>query len=176
MSVKIEGWWSSRLRGRGIVFGLIIAAALRVVGCAASGPADPKCAENQPKDAGSVQPLPPKPDERADNSACLDCHMDFAEELIVTKHLENGFACTACHGESVAHGEDEANVTKPDVLLGRTQIGPFCKMCHPEHKSTPDYEDFVREWRGRRRPSGVMLLDDATCTDCHGRHVIIGAG
>jgi hypothetical protein len=120
--------------------------------------------------------LPTEPDEKASNTACLDCHLDFAEELIAAKHLENGFACTACHGNSAAHGEDEANVTSPDVLFGRAQIGPFCKRCHPDHPSTPAYEDFINEWLGRRRPNGAVLLKDATCTDCHGQHTINVAG
>lgn len=118
----------------------------------------------------------PEPNTQADNSACLDCHLDFADEELVSAHLEQGFGCTACHGESVAHGEDEANVTKPDVLFGRSQVDSFCTLCHDAHKGDNRYDDFMKEWQGRRRPTGVMLLDNAPCTDCHGSHVMISEG
>ncbi len=126
--------------------------------------------------AGSSGLVRPAPVDRASNLACLDCHADLANELIASAHLKKGYACTACHGPSVAHGEDEANVIKPDVLFGRTEITPFCKLCHPEHKKSDAYDDFIQQWRGQRRPTGVMILNDATCTDCHGRHLMIGAG
>ena len=180
MATTIAGRLSSRAGSRGIVSCLITILALNTCGWAISGCMSPKPAvspqKDQPESAGSTGLLRPKPDEHADNSACLDCHMDFADELIAARHLRNGFACIACHGESVAHGEDEANVTKPDVLFGRAQIAPFCRQCHRTHESGKKYDEFVKEWRGRRRPTGVMLLDDATCTDCHGRHVLIGEG
>jgi len=149
------------------------------------GSAFPGCMSDEPADTPEAKPperlstaglLQPEPDESADNSPRLDCHMDFVDEPISVNHLEHGFACTACHGKSVAHGEDEANVTKPDVLFGRMQITPFCQLCHPTHEPGEAYDEFVKEWRGRRRPNGVMLLDDATCTDCHGRHFRLGAG
>jgi len=144
-----------------------------VGGCkSSSSVGDSQSRQTEP--ASSTSFVRPGPVRQADNSACLDCHLDFADEMIVSVHLKQGFGCTACHGESVAHGEDEANVTKPDVLFGRTQITPFCELCHESHKSDEKYNEFMQEWRGRRRPSGVMLLDDATCTDCHGRHVLIG--
>jgi len=166
MAEKTGSWLSRRAGGYKVAFGLVMVIILGLVGWSMYGNMrSPLCGKD-------FFGLPTEPDEKADNSACLDCHMDFAEELIAAKHLENGFACTACHGNSVAHGEDEGNVTKPDVLFGRAQIGVFCKRCHPEHPSTPAYEDFLDEWLGRRRPSGVVLLKDATCTDCHGRHTI----
>ena len=146
-----------------------------ICGCKDSKPQSSPQVEH-PRTAGPPTASPPKANRQADNVACLDCHMDFADELISAKHLDKGFACTACHGESIAHGEDEGNVTKPDVLFGRTQITPFCRQCHPTHKSGAEYDAFVKKWRGQRRPTGVMLLDDATCTDCHGRHALAGEG
>jgi len=179
MTTKVTGRLSSRAGGRGILVYLIAVTALgigvwAIRGCASRKPTSTLLRDDRLTGTDSMGLLRPKPDEQADNSACLDCHMDFADEMISAEHLKEGFACTACHGESVAHGEDEANVTKPDVLFGRTQIGPFCKLCHHKHESGEKYDEFVREWRGRRRPTGVMLLDDATCTDCHGRHALIG--
>ncbi len=66
---------------------------------------------------------------KADNSECLVCHMDFKSELISSRHEEEGVGCTYCHGESLAHGDDESNIIKPDVLFGRAEIRGYCK--HP---------------------------------------------
>ena len=35
------------------------------------------------------------------------------------------------------------------------------------------YKAFVKEWSGRRRPNGRMVLPDSVCTDCHGNHAIL---
>ena len=83
-------------------------------GCKDSKPQSSPQVEH-PRTAGPPTASPPKANRQADNAACLDCHMDFADELISAKHLDKGFACTACHGESIAHGEDEGNVTKPEL-------------------------------------------------------------
>ena len=157
---------------------VVLAVCLTVVGIDLTGcdsPPQTGDAADAHRPAAEVVVLTrPEADKEADNSACLDCHADFADEPMVVTHLEEGLGCTACHGESVAHGEDEANVIKPDVLFGRTHVTPFCKLCHPTHPTGEKYDAFVEKWRGERRPTGVMLLEDGTCTDCHGRHILIG--
>jgi hypothetical protein len=110
-----------------------------------------------------------------DNSVCLVCHMDFETEDLVAAHLKAGIVCAGCHGLSEAHRSDEANITKPDVLFGRATIGPFCKACHPTHKSGHQYQVFLNDWQGRRRPNGRLITADSTCTDCHGNHAILRA-
>src|SRR4051812_1957955 len=50
----------------------------------------------------------PKP--AADNAACLVCHANFKKETLASAHEAHGVACTKCHGPSVAHRNDEANV------------------------------------------------------------------
>lgn len=111
--------------------------------------------------------------DAADNSECLICHMDFGAEEISAKHEKAGVGCTNCHGDSLAHGDDELNITPPDRLFGRAEIVPFCKGCHPAHVKGAVYEDFVKQWHSRRRPNGRMILDDSVCTDCHGNHAIL---
>ena len=66
-----------------------------------------------------------------ENAECLICHMDFESEELSVKHDEAGTGCISCHGASLAHGDDELNITPPDKLFGRAEIERFCKGCHP---------------------------------------------
>jgi len=110
---------------------------------------------------------------QTDNSACLVCHMDLADEPIAAKHVAAEIVCVSCHGPSEEHGGDELNIISPDVTFGRSEIVPFCKSCHPTHKTGEDYDEFVKKWYGKRRPNGRMVLDNPVCTDCHGNHAIL---
>lgn len=120
--------------------------------------------------AGHEAPLKTR---QVDNSECLICHMDFKTEVLSVRHEKAGVGCTSCHGTSLAHGDDELNVTPPDRLFGRAEVVPFCKACHPTHKTGKVYNAFLRKWHGRRRPNGRMVLDDSVCTDCHGNHAVL---
>ena len=108
-----------------------------------------------------------------DNSVCLVCHLDLETEDLAAAHLKAGIVCAGCHGASETHRSDEANITKADFMFGRAEISPFCKACHPKHKIGKQYQVFLKEWSGRRRPNGRMVLADSTCTDCHGNHAIL---
>jgi len=94
---------------------------------------------------------------------------------VAQKRVGVRIVCTTCHGPSLAHGNDELNITTPDGLFGRTEINPFCKTCRPTHKTGKVYHTFVKNWYGKRRPNGRMILDDSVCTDCHGNHAILRA-
>ncbi|MHC4637371.1 MAG: cytochrome c3 family protein [Planctomycetota bacterium] len=110
---------------------------------------------------------------KADNAECLICHLDFKSELISSRHEKEGVGCTYCHGQSLAHGDDESNIIKPDLLFGRAEIRDYCKQCHPVHRKTSNYNDFVKKWYGKRRPNGRIVTDDSACTDCHGNHAVL---
>lgn len=120
-----------------------------------------------------TRPLLQDADGQEDNSVCLVCHIDLEAEEMVVAHLDAGIVCANCHGASEEHRSDELNITPPQVLYGRADIGPFCKACHPKHKTGRQYDIFVKQWLGRRRPNGRMITADSTCTDCHGNHVIL---
>ena len=109
----------------------------------------------------------------SDNSECLICHMDFKNEELSVKHDQVGIGCINCHGDSLAHGDDELNITPPDRLYGRAEILPFCKGCHSTHMEGKVYDEFVKNWHSKRRPNGRMILDDSVCTDCHGNHAVL---
>jgi len=113
------------------------------------------------------------PGDQTDNSACLVCHIDLQDEQIAADHLEAGIVCAACHGPSEPHRSDELNVITPDVTFGRSEIEVFCKACHPVHKMSEGYDAFVKQWYGKRRPNGRMVLDNSVCTDCHGNHAVL---
>jgi hypothetical protein len=122
--------------------------------------------------AGCLPREPTSPGSRpsvsdVDNSECLICHMDFKSEVISAKHEKARVGCVTCHGPSLAHGDDELNITPPDRLFGRAEIARFCKGCH--------YDDFVKKWHSKRRANGRMVLDDSVCTDCHGNHAVLRA-
>jgi len=153
-----------RLRVPCVLIGVVLAAG----GCAPhKGPtAKSKPPETKQKRAAVAL-------DAADNSECLICHMDFKGEEISAGHEQAGIGCIGCHGDSLAHGDDELNITPPDKLFGRAEIVPFCKGCHPTHVEGRVYDDFVKQWHSKRRPNGRMIVDDSVCTDCHGNHAIL---
>ena len=72
------------------------------------------------------------PDEGpvADNSACYCCHRNYEEEAMVQEHAKANVGCVKCHGESIAHRNDEDNITPPDVIYASDQIEKACQKCH----------------------------------------------
>ena len=129
---------------------------------------------DQPKQAAKPTPKPPQP---ADNSECLVCHNDFEQEPLSAKHEQAGVGCIGCHGPSGDHGGDELNILLPDVLFGRAEITPFCRMCHKQedHPKGEAYDQFLKKWSGKYRPNGRMIHSKSICTDCHGNHAILSA-
>ncbi|MHC4060317.1 MAG: 3-keto-disaccharide hydrolase [Planctomycetota bacterium] len=107
------------------------------------------------------------------NSLCYVCHIDLNAEQITTLHLAQGITCDSCHGRSSHHMNDEMLMTKPDILFGRTEVEPMCRLCHQTHKDPNAVAAFRREWAGRTRPNGRAVTEESICTDCHGTHNII---
>ncbi len=150
---------SGRMSVSAIAAGLAFGAVLISSGCALHKHGHGSRATSTAP-AGLVKP---EKNKKADNTACLDCHADLAEEMIAAKHLKKGYGCAACHGDSIAHGEDEANITNPDVLFGRAEVTPFCKLCHPKHEESKKLrrlrQGVARKARPDRRddPQGCNL-------------------
>jgi len=109
-----------------------------------------------------------------DNFACLVCHPNLGDELLVAKHLPHGVTCAFCHGLSSDHRNDESNQTKADVLFGRAEVEPFCRKCHGKHDHPDKVNAFLAECQGTVRPNGRLILGQAVCTDCHGAHALKG--
>ena len=143
-------------------------------------------AEEPPKDPAKP-PLPPlkvtsdaplllgapaaaKPGEtakpKADNFACYVCHANYEDEPMVVSHAKEDVGCVKCHGESIAHRNDEDNVTPPDIMYPQEAIDKACAECHDTHDA-PAVKIVIR-WQercpGKEDPSQIV------CTDCHGEH------
>ena len=110
--------------------------------------------------------------ESGGNSKCYVCHPSLKTEDISTIHLSEDVTCDQCHGPSIEHMHDEMLMTKPDVLLGRSEVEQLCGKCHTNHENPEKVKAFEEKWAGRIRPNGRAITSDSVCTDCHGTHNI----
>jgi hypothetical protein len=117
------------------------------------GPAGKKSVERQ---AGPM----------ADNTACYVCHANYQEEQMAAAHAKANVGCVKCHGPSVAHRNDEANVTPPDIIYPAAKIDAACGKCHDTHDAAAT--KVLARWQDRcaRRLDPKRIV----CTDCHGEH------
>ena len=122
----------------------------------------PLLLEEPPPSTGSVDPEKP----RADNSACFVCHSNFQDELIVTAHAKENIGCIKCHGSSVAHRNDEDNVTAPDKMFASVRIDKACRQCHEDHNAS--VRKVIKMFQARFPPNTDPK--NVVCTDCHGEH------
>lgn len=104
------------------------------------------------------------------NPFCKACHLDFDEEHLVLAHKAAGIGCERCHGESLRHRSDEANVTPPELMYPKERINPTCMMCHPRHE--------IQQVESHRSilQANLSVFETPSsgeharkyCTDCHG--------
>lgn len=104
------------------------------------------------------------------NPFCRACHLDFDEEELALDHELAGIGCERCHGESLRHRSDEANVTPPELMWPKERINPMCMMCHPRHeiRHVKDHQPILE--------AGLSIFEEMPsdenarnyCTDCHG--------
>jgi hypothetical protein len=102
----------------------------------------------------------------AANTACFVCHANYRAEFLVVRHAKAGIGCTNCHGESLAHKNDENNTTPPEIMYPGEKIDPFCRGCHTAHDVSPG--KVVA--RGMERGLDKVDPDKIVCTHCHGDH------
>jgi hypothetical protein len=101
-----------------------------------------------------------------ENTACFVCHANYRSEYLVSRHAQANIGCAVCHGQSLAHKNDENNTTPPEKMYSADKIDPFCQGCHNSHNVPPG--KVIVRW--------VKLNPDKTdpdkivCTDCHGEH------
>ncbi len=102
----------------------------------------------------------------ADNGACYCCHRNYEEELMVQQHAKANVGCVKCHGESVAHRNDEDNITPPDMIYAADQIEKNCEKCHDSHDAPA--KKVIAAWQ--EKCPAKTHVEDLLCTDCHGDH------
>lgn len=102
----------------------------------------------------------------AENMTCFVCHTNYRSEYLVSRHAQANIGCAGCHGQSLAHKNDENNTTPPDKIYSADKINPFCQGCHKSHDVPPG--KVVALWT-KRNPDKTDL-DKIVCTDCHGDH------
>jgi hypothetical protein len=106
------------------------------------------------------------PKLKADNQSCFVCHDNYQEEDLASVHAQNNVGCIKCHGESLAHRNDENNITPPQRMYPGDKIDEACKECHSEHNAPAT--KVVATWLAKcpqKKQPGTLL-----CTDCHGDH------
>ena len=102
----------------------------------------------------------------ADNSSCLVCHANFRKEGLAATHASNAVGCSSCHGPSIAHRNDEANIIPPDHMFAVESIDSSCARCHEGHDVEP--RAVVKRFLERSpKPTDTKSL---VCTSCHGEH------
>ena len=105
----------------------------------------------------------------ADNSRCLHCHLNLADEELAMTHARADIGCAKCHGNCDAHIADESwasggNGTPPGIMYPRDKVQAACMKCHPRDKI--DIDEHADWLTGK--------VKDKICTDCHGKHRIPG--
>jgi formate-dependent nitrite reductase cytochrome c552 subunit len=134
---------------------------------------------------------------QTNNATCFVCHANYAEEPFAQRHAKADIGCSDCHGESIAHKNDENHTTPPDKMYPAGDIDPACRKCHSSHdvpalkvvsrwkerigdektdvlcKECHESHDFpaakvVRKWQ--ERTGQKEQVEPITCTDCHGNH------
>jgi hypothetical protein len=136
-------------------------------------PETPGQDSNEPKAADDYYSRPAE--AFVANPFCRACHLDFDEDELALNHEIAGIGCERCHGESLRHRSDEANITPPQLMYPKERINPTCMMCHPRHEIQHQEE---------HRPileAGLSIFEDEEgagddpdarkyCIDCHGPH------
>jgi hypothetical protein len=118
------------------------------------------------EDPPEVDPLAVPLGPVADNTACFVCHTNYEEEEFADAHAKANVGCMECHGKSLAHRDDEDNITPPDTMYPPENIQANCEKCHDEHDVAP--VDVITRWQ--ERCASKTDPKEIGCMDCHGYH------
>jgi formate-dependent nitrite reductase cytochrome c552 subunit len=139
----------------------------------------------------------PVTEAEAKNATCYVCHANYQQEELSQWHAKNNIGCADCHGESIAHKNDENHQTPPDKMYAADGIDEACRKCHTSHDIQP--EEVVLRWQqrtGNKKTIGLCEIcheshdvpaaqvvrswqkrtgqkeqaEPIVCTDCHGEH------
>jgi len=106
------------------------------------------------------------------NPFCKACHADFDDEQFALAHKAAGIGCERCHGESLRHRSDEANVTPPELMYPKERINPTCMMCHPRQtiRAVDEHRPILEAGLSIFETAPANESSPKYCTDCHGSH------
>jgi len=119
---------------------------------------------NEPADTEKVLT-----EAEAKNATCYVCHINYQDESFAQWHAKANIACVDCHGESIAHKNDENNITPPDKMYPAGEIDTSCQRCHTGHDIQP--AEVVRRWQQRTGDKKTEGL----CQECHEGHDVPAA-
>lgn len=100
----------------------------------------------------------------AKNATCYVCHANYTDETLAQWHAKANISCADCHGESIAHKNDENHLTPPDRMYPASEIDGDCLKCHATHDVQP--AEVVRRWRQHTGDKKTDVL----CKKCHESH------
>jgi len=103
-----------------------------------------------------------------ENATCFVCHANYSYEGLASLHAKANIGCAVCHGQSLAHKNDENNTTPPEKMYSADKIDSFCQGCHNSHDVPAG--KVVAHWM--KRNIDKTNPDKIVCTDCHGDHRI----
>lgn len=101
-----------------------------------------------------------------ENQACFVCHENYKGEELVQRHAKSKIGCMLCHGESLAHRNDEDNITPPEDMFAADHVDGMCGRCHHDHRVSA--RQVIERWR--ERCPGKTNPGEINCTDCHFAH------
>ena len=86
---------------------------------------------------------------------------------MAVSHAKEDVSCIDCHGASLAHRNDEDNITPPDKMYAFAKIEAGCQAdCHDTHDAPA--REVLKRWQ-ERCPEKTDFTQ-VVCTDCHGYH------
>ncbi|MFC1635569.1 cytochrome c3 family protein [Planctomycetota bacterium] len=178
-----------------ILIAFLVLSALALLGCNPSIESEPvnadavPAADNTSADTGGPPPLvvdmdtpllldEPVEGEDAvvantkaavENTACFVCHANYMTESLASHHGGVNIGCIYCHGESIAHRNDENNTTPPEIMYPAEKIDPYCQGCHGIAHDIPP-RMIIARWKERNLDKTKIDPYEIVCTDCHGDH------
>jgi len=103
-----------------------------------------------------------------DNSSCYVCHGNYDGEELVVTHGKEGVGCIDCHGKSLAHRDDEDNITPRDKMYSLAKVDGMCGECHVMHDAPA--RKVIERWQ--QRCPAKTDPKKIVCTDCHFAHLL----
>ena len=121
-----------------------------------------------------AQPTPPPRTPSPEAEVCKNCHADYVESYLQTKHGQSGNRagpdCTTCHGTALEHAKLGGGKGVGGIVGFNNKSMPadrkaaVCLSCHQGNRHLAFWD------------SGAHKKNDVACSDCHSLHGKPGPG